>query len=335
LATPERAVLELLYDAQLKKMLAYVAIGITSFGAQLAILLQNGWVGSSVHWVIVVLSVMLCFAQMFEIVSIVAKFEELVRLEGILQISSLYPQLHMSRCARLLDWPFKRALLRDSALAVSPENFRTAALDIVAFGGVIASAVLLVGVLLVGGVFQAVEFMLFNPLDASSALVIITAVSTVALAIATFYQTWQARSTVSEMKAGRQAEYMPVFRCYLNMAQLTVVTLMVKNAGKGPALDVNLLIDFKKNGTVVESRPFKKKVLAPQEDVELVMPEMQFDKLPESLSRIEVNGILYDAFGTKSVIEESIDVKEFVDSVKKGKILYREKDASLKPTKLP
>jgi hypothetical protein len=51
------------------------------------------------------------------------------------------------------------------------------------------------------------------------------------------------------------------------------------------------------------------------------MREMQFDKLPEFLSRIEVNGTLHDVFGTKSVVEESIDVKEFVDSVKKGKIL--------------
>jgi hypothetical protein len=253
----------------------------------------------------------------------------------MLQISPLFPTLHTSLCGRFIDWTFKRLLLRDSTLGVSIENFRTTALDVVAFGGVIASAVLLVGVLLVGRVFQAVEFMFLNPLDASSVLVIITAVSTVALAIATFYQTWQSRSTVSEMKAGRQAEYMPVFRCYLNMAQVTVVDLMIKNAGRGPALDVNLSIDFKKNGTVVESRAFKRKVLASQEDVELIMPEMQFDKLLDSLSRIEVNGTLHDVFGTKSIVEESIDVEEFVDSVKKGKILYREKDASLKPTRFP
>jgi hypothetical protein len=268
---------------------------------------------------------------MYEIVSVAAKFEELVRLEGMLQISPLYPKLHTSRCGRLIDWTFEQALLRDSAAGVNPENFRTVVLDVVASAGVIAAGAPLVGVLSVGGVLRAGAFMLFNPLDASSALVVITAISTVALAIATFYQTWQARSTVSEMRAGRVAEYMPVLRCYLNMAQLTIVTLMLKNAGKGPAVEVNLIIDFKKNGAVVESRPFKRKVLAPQEDVELIMPEMLFGKLLDSLNLIEVKGILYDAFGTKSELEESIDVKEFVDSVEKEKILYREKDASLKP----
>jgi len=326
---------KLLYDAQLKKMLAYIAIGITSFAAQLAILLQHEWVESPVHWVIVSLSVVLCFGQIFEVLPIVTKFEELVRLEGRLQISSQYPELHKSRSARLLDWTFKKVLFHDSVADVNPEKIRTGALDVATCTGVIAAVVLLVGVLSVGGVLQVIEFMLFNPSDISTALVVITAVSTVALAIATFYQTLQARSTVAEMRAGRKAEYMPVFRCYLNMAQLTVVTLMLKNAGKGPAVDVSLLIDFKKNGTVVETRPFKRKVLAPQEDVELIMPEIQFDKLLDSLNLIEIKGTLYDAFGTKSELQESIDVKEFVDSVKKGRILFREKDVSLKSTRFP
>jgi hypothetical protein len=75
--------------------------------------------------------------------------------------------------------------------------------------------------------------------------------------------------------------------------------------------------------------------LAAQEDVELIMPEIQFDKLLKSLNQIEIKGALYDAFGTKSELQESIDVKEFVDSVKKGRILFREKDVSLKSTKFP
>jgi hypothetical protein len=51
--------------------------------------------------------------------------------------------------------------------------------------------------------------------------------------------------------------------------------------------------------------------------------------------RFHINRALHDLFGTKSIVEESIDVKEFVDSVNKGKILYRGKDVSLKPTRFP
>jgi hypothetical protein len=152
-------------------------------------------------------------------------------------------------------------------------------LDVATWAGVIAAVILLVGVLSLGGVLQVMEFVLFNQSDVSTALVVITAIST-----------WQARSTVAEMRAGREAEYMPVLRSYLSMAQVPIVSLMLKNAGRGPAMDASLLINFTKNGTIVETRPFKRIVLAPQQDVELIMKEMQFDRLLDSLTLIEITG---------------------------------------------
>lgn len=164
---------------------------------------------------------------------------------------------------------------------------------------------------------------------------IVTAVATMILAIATLYQALRTGSMVVELRDSRKTEFMPHIRIFLYMAQITIASLKIGNFGKGPAFDVNLTVAFKKDAAVVDERPFKQKVMASQEDFELIPPEMELKKMLNSFTHVLVRGNYRDVFRTSFNVEETIDVKEFIESIDKGHILWRSKDGSLKPARSP
>jgi hypothetical protein len=160
---------------------------------------------------------------------------------------------------------------------------------------------------------------------------IVTAVATMILALATLYQAVRTGNMVVELQDSRKTEFMPHVRIFLYMAQITIASLKIQNVGKGPAFDVDLKVTFKKSGAVVDERPFKPKVMVSQEDFELILPEMQLDKMLNSFTHVQIVGNYLDVFKTQFKVDESIDVKEFVENVGKAHILWRSKDGSLKP----
>jgi len=106
--------LRVVHDAQLKKMLAYIASAITAFAAQLALFnfLHTGTMPPLMVQGVGVMSIMLYAAQVFLILAVVTKFEELVGLETKLGIASQYDPLHKSVSARFWAWLFRKLLFR-------------------------------------------------------------------------------------------------------------------------------------------------------------------------------------------------------------------------------
>jgi hypothetical protein len=160
---------------------------------------------------------------------------------------------------------------------------------------------------------------------------IITAAATVLLALATLYQALKTRDTVDQMKESRKIELIPKVKAFLYMAAQTYATLKIQNVGRGPALGVDLQIILKKDDSIVETRSVKPKIMLALEDTELILPNGLIDSILSSITSIEVKGSYVDTFGETIEEEETISVKEFVDNVKTARILWREKDGSLKP----
>jgi hypothetical protein len=102
--------LRVVYDAQLKKMLAYIAVMITSFGAQLALLFVAVGRGASLLSIPVsyleILAALLWGSQFCLVIAIATKFQELIILENELRIRRTYDQMmeYKFSLARLWDW---------------------------------------------------------------------------------------------------------------------------------------------------------------------------------------------------------------------------------------
>jgi len=90
--------LRVMYDAQLKKMLAYIASAISSFAAQLSVFLLV--VGRSLTlptFPAVTLTVLLWLAQVYFAVAIVTKYHELMILENELGITRVHHSIYSTR----------------------------------------------------------------------------------------------------------------------------------------------------------------------------------------------------------------------------------------------
>jgi len=148
----------------------------------------------------------------------------------------------------------------------------------------------------------------------------ITILATLGVALATLYQAYAAKQTVQEMKASRKLEQTPHLRFMLNVRELVVVFLKVVNIGKAAAVDIHITVVFKKDDKAIEERPYDTEAILPLESTELILPEPQFDYMLNKFTHIYVNGNYSDIFGQPYTVTQSIDVKKFVDSIKKAKI---------------
>lgn len=113
--------LRLIYDGQLKKMLAYIAVEITSFAAQLTTFIfllgqnhaiSNPWFADPFLMLGLPWAGLLWFSQCYLAVSIVAKFQEIVVLERKLGITHFYSGIREDRFyfARVVDQLTKKFL---------------------------------------------------------------------------------------------------------------------------------------------------------------------------------------------------------------------------------
>ena len=107
LDTFDELLLRLIYDGQLKKMLAYIAAAITTFVPQFGILffvVGKAMTAAAVA-ALVSLEILLWFGDFVLVIAIVTKFQELVILERRLGIIEFYSAIRRQRFvyARLWD----------------------------------------------------------------------------------------------------------------------------------------------------------------------------------------------------------------------------------------
>jgi hypothetical protein len=162
----------------------------------------------------------------------------------------------------------------------------------------------------------------FSLEDWSSLAAIITASTAIILALASLLQ-------IKEMRKAREDEYSPHIRAFLNMVETTIASLRFVNIGRSPACDLYFEIDFMKMDTVVDSRIYEQDTMLPSDDRDLILPQMQFKVLLDAFTDIVVSGSYTNGFGKKYNLNQTIDVKSFVDSVNSAKILMRSKDKIL------
>jgi hypothetical protein len=97
LLSQDRDHLRVVYDAQLKKMLAYIAIMLTSFAAQLALLFvavgRSAWSPNISVSNFKILAFVLWLSQLCLVLAIATKFQELVILENELGFRVTYDEM--------------------------------------------------------------------------------------------------------------------------------------------------------------------------------------------------------------------------------------------------
>jgi hypothetical protein len=165
---------------------------------------------------------------------------------------------------------------------------------------------------------------LVDQFDPSLILGVLAAVSTFVLAVVTWYQAYEGGKTVREMKATREAEYKPQLRAHLNIQKSVIVFLKIINIGRAASVDIDLDVVLSKDKQIVEQRHFKQDAILPLEYTQLILPDSRFDILPNLVTQIAISGTYKDGFGQTIPMNQSIDVKGYLDSIKQAKILAEE-----------
>jgi hypothetical protein len=165
---------------------------------------------------------------------------------------------------------------------------------------------------------------LADQFDLPLILGVLAAIGTFVLAAVTWYQAYESGKTVQEMKATREVEYKPHLRASLNIRQSVIVFLKIINIGRVASVDIELDVVFSKDNQIVEQRHFKQDAILPLGYTELILPESQFDVLPNMVTHIAISGTYKDGFGKTIPMNQSIDVKGYLDSIKQARILAQE-----------
>jgi hypothetical protein len=154
-----------------------------------------------------------------------------------------------------------------------------------------------------------------------------TAFATIVLALATMWLAHKTGHMVSEMRETRKQEYSPRIACYLTLGELHMAVLRIINLGRAPAVDVALSITFRKDGQVVEERPFKWTIMAAIEDRDLILPDHGVIwKLTEAVTTIDIVGDYADSLGFPFKVKQTVRVNDFVETWNKSRMALRKKD---------
>ncbi|MGD0424103.1 MAG: hypothetical protein ABSA92_11685 [Candidatus Bathyarchaeia archaeon] len=138
------------------------------------------------------------------------------------------------------------------------------------------------------------------------------------------------------MEKTSEREYGPQLRAYLELAAIrgmersgpVIVVLRVTNIGRAPAIDIDLLIKFTNsdNQHLSDSdRSFKKEVLLAFNHSDLILcpparapPTLEY--IPPEISRIEIGGGYKDVDGNNFSFNQTIVMKDFVDTANKMRL---------------
>lgn len=151
-------------------------------------------------------------------------------------------------------------------------------------------------------------------LDLSTLAALVTAITAVILSVAGLVQ-------VNEMRQTRKAEYRPHLRVFLDVLKTTAVFLRFVNIGRTAACDLDFQVVYEKDGTTIQTEPYKDNTMLPLCDRFLITPQSQFALVLNKYTTVRISGTYTNGFGEEYKLNKVIDVKEFIDSVNAAKML--------------
>lgn len=176
---------------------------------------------------------------------------------------------------------------------------------------------LLVIVIIIGIAMYGYRFDVRFPLEPSWLAV----VSSLILAFLTAIYVLQTQGMLREMTKARKAEFLPHVKPSLEYPGPLAVDLLLKNVGKGPAIDVDVTFGFQQSG-----EPFRHwlhPLLAPEESYSFLIEPSNFNELVKKYDFLIARGTCKDVFGQKHQIDEKIDLKEVHKGWSESMILMR------------
>lgn len=149
----------------------------------------------------------------------------------------------------------------------------------------------------------------------------LSVVAALVLAFLTAIYVLQTQGMLKEMAMARKAEALPHVKANLQYPGPLVVDLLLKNVGKGPAMNVDVAFGFQPS-----DEPFKHwlhPLLAPEESYSFLIEPSNFNELVQKYDFLLVRGTCEDAFGERHKIDEKIDLKEIHKGWSQAMILMR------------
>lgn len=149
----------------------------------------------------------------------------------------------------------------------------------------------------------------------------LSVIAALVLAFLTAIYVLQTQGMLKEMATARKAEVLPHVKANLHYPGPLAVDLLLKNVGKGPAINVDVTFGFQPS-----DEPFKHwlhPLLAPEESYSFLIEPSNFNELVQKHDFLLVHGTCEDAFGEKHKIDEKIDLKEVHKGWSQAMILMR------------
>jgi hypothetical protein len=134
---------------------------------------------------------------------------------------------------------------------------------------------------------------------------------------------------LKEMRETRKAQSLPKLKLSLTWRAPTFVIPRVINVGFGPALDPEIEM-WVEPGDKTDKKIWQTQVMAPGEFQDFLYPKdakgqvPSLDKLTENWQTLHFKGSYKDIYGISHEIEEKINLKEYVEIVKKSQARYQE-----------
>lgn len=144
-------------------------------------------------------------------------------------------------------------------------------------------------------------------------------IATIVLIIINIIYAWQNRQVVKEMQETRKAEFLPNLKAKLSWLGPTFIILQITNFGKGPAMNVKAEVTFEPSG---EKRTFEPSIISPNESIRIFLPEGNIEKILEKPFRINIKGEYEDIFNKTFKLDETIDVRVFIEQTKQLKQMW-------------
>jgi hypothetical protein len=155
------------------------------------------------------------------------------------------------------------------------------------------------------------------PIDALWASVVVTIV----LVIVNIYYAYQNRQVLKEMETTRKTDFITHVRAELTWYVPTFLVLTLTNFGKGTAIHINAEIEFE---PLSIRKHWNDGTLAPNEAINIFLPNGNVEIVRKSLDRIIVKGTYRDIFETEYKLAYEIPVKQFIEETNELNPVYEQ-----------
>jgi hypothetical protein len=136
----------------------------------------------------------------------------------------------------------------------------------------------------------------------------LSVIASLILAFLTAIYVVQTQGMLREMAEARKAEFLPHIKPGLKYPGGFIAWLLLKNVGKGAAINVDLTFGFQSSEESFKHWAYP--LLTPEESHTFILRPSNFNELVNRYDFLVVSGSCQDVFGQKHVIDEKIDLKE-------------------------